>query len=321
MPSSNVARRRVSGEARQPTLKWLAGLALLIAIALLPARAMAASAVNAETRYVTVNGDRIAYRSLGKGSPIILANRMRGTLDTWDPLFLDTLAAQHRVITVDYPGVGYSSGKLPADMIQVADFLSGFADALKLDRFAMLGWSWGGFASQTLLLQAPQRVTHAILVGTNPPGPGQLPIQQVFIERAIKPVNDLADEEILFFEPKSAFSRAAAKASRERIYARPDVVSKIPDTMEEFQVYFKAAEVFREDGAGRREQLTRSRTPLLILCGDNDTSTPGQNWFPLVGQLPNAQLLVYPESGHGPQHQYPELSAEYIARFIARTAR
>ena len=319
MPSS-ITSSLVRIEARNPKLFWVAVLSLLMLCVLLPSQAIASAAANAETRYVTVDGDRIAYRSLGKGSPIILANRMRGTLDTWDPLFLDTLAAQHRVITVDYPGVGYSSGKLPGDMVDVADFLLGFADALKLDRFAMLGWSWGGFASQTLLLQAPQRVTHAILVGTNPPGPGQLPIQQVFIERAIKPVNDLADEEILFFEPKSVFSRAAAKASRERIYARPDVVSKIPDTMEEFQVYFKAAEVFREDKTGRREQLTRARTPLLILCGDNDTSTPGQNWFPLVGQLPNAQLLVYPEAGHGPQHQYPELSAEYIARFLARTA-
>ena len=318
MHTSSTALHRDGGKAFQHLFLWLA--ALLLAAALLPGRAEA-SAATAETRYVMVNGDRIAYRSLGKGSPILLANRMRGTLDNWDPLFLDTLARQHRVITVDYPGVGYSSGKLPDDMAQVAEFLRSFADALKLERFAMLGWSWGGFASQTLLLQEPQRVTHAILVGTNPPGPGQLPIQQVFIERAIKPVNDLADEEVLFFEPKSAFSRAAAKASHERIYARAGVVSKIPSTMDMFQVYFKAAEAFREDSAGRREQLTRSRTPLLILCGDNDTSTPGQNWFPLVGQLPNAQLLVYPEAGHGPQHQHPELSAEYIGRFLARARR
>ena len=143
----------------------------------------------------------------------------------------------------------------------------------------------------------------------------------MFIERALKPVNDLADDEVLFFEPKSAFSRAAAKASHERIYARPGVTAKIPATMEEFQIYFKAGKAFHDDVEGRRGQLIRSRTPLLILCGDNDPSTAGQNWFPLVGQLPNAQLIVYPETGHGPQHQYPELSAEYIALFLARTSR
>jgi pimeloyl-ACP methyl ester carboxylesterase len=91
--------------------------------------------------------------------------------------------------------------------------------------------------------------------------------------------------------------------------------------MEQFQVYFDAAGKFTEDKAGRVAGLIASRTPLLIIVGDNDISTAGQNWFPLMGQLPNAQLLMYPESGHGPQHQYPELSAEYIRRFLAHTSK
>jgi hypothetical protein len=64
------------------------------------------------------------------------------------------------------------------------------------------------------------------------------------LEHAFKLVNDLADEEILFFEPKSKASRLAAKASRDRIYARPDVVSKIPSKKEEIQVYIGAHTTF-----------------------------------------------------------------------------
>ncbi len=216
------------------------------------------SAATAETRHVQVDGVSIAYRRFGSGSALVLANRMRGTIDTWDPAMLDKLAERHTVITFDYPGVGYSSGTLPDDMGRVARVINDFTKNIGLGEFAMLGWSWGGFATQTLLLDHPERVTHAILIGTNPPGPAQMPIQQVFIERAIKPINDLGDEEVLFFEPRSEFSRAAAKASRDRIYSRPDVVSKI-------------------------------------------------------GQMRNAQFMFYSEAGHGPQHQYPELSAEYIA--------
>jgi pimeloyl-ACP methyl ester carboxylesterase len=284
------------------------------------AAAKTASAASAETRYVQVNGDRIAYRRIGKGSPILFANRLRGTLDTWDPMFLDALALNHTVITVDYPGIGYSGGALPADMGAVGAFLDDFAKAIALDRFAILGWSWGGLAAQALLLDRPQRVTHGILVGTNPPAPNPVPMQQVFIERAFKPVNDLADEEILFFEPRSAPSRAAALASHKRIYARDGVAEKIPSTPEAIQAYLKTAGNFHEDKAGRRKALTQTQMPLLILSGDNDPATPSQNWFPLVGQLRNAQLMFYSEAGHGPQHQYPELSAEYIVRFLARTA-
>lgn len=274
------------------------------------------NAADTPTRYVEVNDDRIAYRSFGHGPPVVLANRMRGTLDTWDPLFLDQLAEHHTVITFDYPGIGYSSGTLPTDMSMVAKFFSDFTAAIKLDKPAVLGWSWGGYMAQALILEYPHVVSHAILLGINPPGKNQLPIQQVWLERALKPINDLGDEEILFFEPKSNASRAAARLSRDRIYARPGVVSKIPSMPEEIHLFLKVAQDFKEDEAGRRAKLTQTRTPILIVCGDNDTSVPVENWYPLIGKIPQAQLIVFPESGHGPQHQYPELAAKYIADFL-----
>jgi pimeloyl-ACP methyl ester carboxylesterase len=291
---------------------------LLLAIVPISASAQE-TAATAKTRFVHVNNDRIAYREIGAGPPVVLANRMRGTIDTWDPQFLDTLARQRRVITVDYPGVGYSAGTLPDDIGKAAGFIDAFATALDIDRYAILGWSsWGGLVAQALLLDRPQRVTHAVLVGTNPPGPVQHPIQQVFIERAVKPVNDLADEEILFFEPQSEASRRAAAASRARIRARPDVDAKIPSAPEILQTYFKAGEAFRTDAPGRREKLLQTRLPVLVVCGDHDTSTAGQNWFALVGQMRNAQFVYFSETGHGPQHQYPELAGDYILDFLAR---
>ena len=63
-------------------------------------------------------------------SPLVLLTRMRGTLDTWDPLFLDQLAATHRIITVDYPGIGYSGGSLPTDVAEVAAFVNAFTTDL-----------------------------------------------------------------------------------------------------------------------------------------------------------------------------------------------
>ena len=292
----------------------IAALALLAACTTPGARAAAAP-----TRHVQVGEARIAYRTLGEGSPLLLANRMRGTLDTWDPLFLDELAREHTVIPFDYPGTGYSEGPFSQDIGAVAAVVADFAHALGLERFALLGWSWGGMVTQALVVDRPGLVTHAILVGTTPPGEPQAEIQAVWRERALRPVNDLADEEILFFEPRSAASRAAAQRSRERIHARPGVVERIPATMAEFQAFFAGAEGFRADRAGRREGLKRSGTPLLILCGDNDTSVPVTNWYPLIGALPKGQLIVLPESGHGPQHQYPVLSATYVTAFL-RTA-
>lgn len=274
-------------------------------------------AAQAETRYIALDGNQIAYRSIGTGQPMLLFNRMRGTLDTWDPLFLDHLAADFRVITVDYPGIGYSTGSLPTDMGLAAAFAGDFATAIGLDRFNVLGWSWGGFVAQTFLVEYPQRVATAILVGTNPPGKKEHPIQQVFLERAFKPVNDLADEEVLFFEPRSEASRKAARESHDRIHARPDVDSRIPSLQEEIQGYVDALASYRDDSRNWRDALTRTRIPIQIICGDNDSSNPAANWYPLIGRMPTAQMIIYPASGHGPQHQHPELSARYIAAFVA----
>jgi pimeloyl-ACP methyl ester carboxylesterase len=165
-------------EAKWGGFLLLAAAALAIASAPVVASAKAATAATAETRYVEVRGDRIAYRRIGVGSPILVANRMRGTLDTWDPVLLDTLAVQHTVITVDYPGIGYSNGTLPGDIGEVATFLDDFATAVGLQRFAVMGWSWGGMAAQALVLARPERVTHGVLIGTNPPGPVPFAIQQ-----------------------------------------------------------------------------------------------------------------------------------------------
>ena len=80
-------------------------------------------AVNAKTDFVEIGGRKIAYRSIGKGLPIILINRFRGNLDTWDPAFLDALALRFNVITMDYSGTGLSTGTCAADVFSKTDSL------------------------------------------------------------------------------------------------------------------------------------------------------------------------------------------------------
>lgn len=293
---------------------------LILIVSLLVAAPVAATAadttLSAPTRYAEVEGTRLAYRVIGAGPTVLALNRLRGTLDTWDPAFLDALAADHRLILVDYPGVGYSNGSLPPDMARVADIIAAFATAVGAERFDVMGWSWGGALTQVFLVRHPDRVRRAVLIGANPPGRNELPMQDVWFNRAIKPVNDLADDEILFFEPKSAASVAAARRSRDRIYARPGVVDRIPATIPEFNRFFEAAQRYKDDADDIRGDLTRAAIPMLILCGDDDPVVPAANWYPLVGTLPAAQFVVLPQSGHGPQHQYPNLAARLIADFL-----
>jgi pimeloyl-ACP methyl ester carboxylesterase len=268
-----------------------------------------------ETSFADTGDRKIAYRSYGKGKPIIFVNRFRGTLDTWDPLFIKMMAKKFNVITFDYSGVGSSTGNMAPDIVIVAKDVKDLADALKLNTIIVLGWSYGGLVAQAVTLLYPNLVSHSILVGTNPPGKNEVPFEQVFLDAALKPINDFDDEVVLFFEPKSQISLAAAKASHERIHKKIDV-KKIPSTMEAFQLYFAGGDAFKEDILNFREQIKKTKIPILIISGDHDVSFAVENWYAIVNEMVNTQMIVYSETGHAPQHQYPEMASKYIINFV-----
>ncbi len=273
-------------------------------------------AVEITTQFAAVEGRTLAYRIMGKGSPIIFINRFRGTLDTWDPLFLAQMAQQYQIILFDYTGIGSSTGELPTDVTLVAKDIKDLADYLKIEQTAILGWSYGGTIAQVATLLYPELITHAVLIGTGPRGKNEAPLEQAFLDAALKPINSFEDEIILFFEPDSPTSVTAAKASHDRIAKQLDI-SKIPSTMEVFDRYFQGGAGYREDQQNFREQLKSVKIPMLIVCGDHDISFPVENWYPFTRKLQNAQIITFLKSGHAPQHQYPELAAQYIIHFLA----
>lgn len=268
-----------------------------------------------ETQYAVIDNKKIAYRKIGKGSPIILANRFRGTLDTWDPRFIELLAQSNTVITFDYPGIGYSTGELPLDIKDVAAQITKLADFLKIDKFNVMGWSYGGWVAQYTMFLNPNRVLKTVLIGTNPMGKNDVSFEPAFLERALKPVNDFEDAVVIFFEPKSEKSRAAAAASMGRIMEHTDW-SKVPASQDIFQRYFASNKAIAEDKENFRGAYTTLNTPVLVLSADHDISFATENWFPLLKNAPTLQHIIFPASGHAPHFQYPELSTSYINAFL-----
>lgn len=276
------------------------------------------NALTTETKFAIIDNKKIAYRKIGNGTPIILANRFRGTLDTWDPLFLDLLAETNTVITFDYSGIGYSEGELPLDLYEVAAEVIKIADYLKIDKFNVGGWSYGGLIAQYTTFLYPTRVLSTIVIGSNPMGKNEIPLSPIFLEKALKPDYDLEDIITLFFEPTSEKSRIAAQASSERIAQRIDQ-SKVPATQEIFQRFFAPSEQLALDKDNFREAYKTLQTPVLVISGDNDISFAVENWLPLLKNAPSLQHIIFPNTGHAPHYQYPELATSYIKSFIKNT--
>lgn len=125
---------------------------------------MKTTASTAQTEFAVINGNAIAYRIFGNGTPLILVNRLRGILDTWDPLFLDTLAENNTVVIFDYPGIGDSEGELPLDLSEVAAVVIKMADYLAINQFNIGGWSYGGWLTQYVTFLYPERVLKAVVI-------------------------------------------------------------------------------------------------------------------------------------------------------------
>ena len=56
--------------------------------------------------------------------------------------------------------------------------------------------------------------------------------------------------------------------------------------------------------------------PTLVINGSNDVIIYTVNSFILQQSLPNAQLILYPDSNHGSQYQYPALFVADVTRFL-----
>jgi len=277
------------------------------------------NAVATATRYADVGDRKIAYRMIGSGAPLVLAIRFRGVLDSWDPLFLDELAKQFTVITFDYTGLGSSSGTPTYDRASLARDAKDLIDYLGFDKVTIGGWSLGGVVAQTFAVQYPDRVSQIVLIGTAPPGHPKIAGEPLFIKTAMKPVNELDDEYVLFFEPASEQSKAAAARSHERIKAREkDRSPAIPETV--FIKLLSEAKdrstIYPDPDGHHGEVLAAGAHPILAICGDHDIACPAENWLELNRDWRSLHLLTIPSAGHGPHHQEPEFCAAAIWAFV-----
>jgi pimeloyl-ACP methyl ester carboxylesterase len=270
-----------------------------------------------ETQYVEAEGVRYAYRRLGPenpadATPIVFLHRFRGTLDDWDPAFVDALAETRDVVLFSDAGIGSSTGEF-ADTIEAkARNAVSFIEALGLRKVDLLGFSMGGFSCQEIALTRPDLVRNLVLVGTAGGGnPEMDPPTDIVFPTALKPEYAHEDVRYLFFaegrdeETHAYMDRVAVRKDREPIVP--------PEGIKALQ---NAAVTFITGETKHFDRLREIQHPALIVSGDQDNFFPVKNQWLLFRELPNAQLAVYPQAGHGPHQQHPKTVAAQIERFL-----
>ncbi|RKT10321.1 pimeloyl-ACP methyl ester carboxylesterase [Paraburkholderia sp. RAU2J] len=274
---------------------------------------------NAETRYADVSGLRYAYRRFGNrngGLPVICLQHFTGTLDNWDPAIVDALAEDREVILFENAGVGRSSGHVPTTIAQMAQHVMRFVDALSLARIHILGFSLGGFLAQDIAIARPALVERLIISGSAPEGGAGAGMDRPEL-LAIYTDGDMPPNEKLkrLFFPATTDGQAAAEAFVGRLETR-SAERDVPAGAEVATAQLQAMIAWANWNGDVREKLGRIAHPVLVTNGDNDIMIPTANSFALAEGLPNATLIVYPNSGHGALFQYAQSYVAHVREFL-----
>jgi len=263
---------------------------------------------------VKVGDINIYYESHGDGEPILLIQGYAQYSGHWATM-TPPLSKEYRVISFDNRGTGQSDKPdIPYTMKMMAADAKGLLDAIGVDSAHIFGVSMGGMISQEFALNHHDKLRSLILGCTQCGG-----------EKMILPT----EEALAFlFSPEmaklSVEERARATApwlwTQEFIAKHPEAVefyvaitSKYPTPIHGYACQAQAI-----IGHDTYERLPQIKAPTLVIAGDADRLIPVENSKVLASRIPNAELVILENAGHGFFGDAADASIKAILDFLRR---
>ena len=271
--------------------------------------------IDTPTHTINAGGVRFAYRQLGpkSGVPVVFLTHLAAVLDNWDPRVVDGIAAKHRVITFDNRGVGATSGSTPTTIEQMARDAVIFIRALGFDQVDLFGFSMGGMIAQVIAQDEPQLVRKMILAGTGPAGGDDIDkVTRIsYLDTARGLITRQDPKQFLFFT-RTPNGRQAGKQFLARLKERTNDRDKAI-SVRSFRAQLKAIHRW---GQQQPADLASIHQPVLVMNGESDKMVPSKNTVELDRRLPNSQLVLYPDAGHGGVFQFHEDFVKRALEFL-----
>jgi pimeloyl-ACP methyl ester carboxylesterase len=265
-----------------------------------------------DIKKVKVGDINIAYRTIGKGSPLLLIMGYAGAMNTWDTRIITKLSQNHTVIIFDNRGVGNtSSGIKNFSIPQFAQDTVGLINALHLNKPDVMGFSMGGFIAQEVALSNPEKINKLVLYATACGGNESTSLNQNLtkITQNSKSPKEFYNELIKLIFPKDWIqqNRPIVEIVKEKGF--PSNM-----TMETLQKQYKAISSWRSIGVCN--QLEKINIPTLIMVGTKDVLEPKVNSLIMSKKIPDSWLISIPDGGHAMMTQTPNTLFYVIQAFL-----
>lgn len=286
--------------------RYLSGLTALFGLFALLGAPVPSGARADETvgRYVDLPNVKLWMTDTGgTGDPVILLHPTTGTSEIWEKQVPALAQAGYRVITVDKPGWGKSMVRDGMQPISLAEDLDALADHLGLNKFHLVGVANGGYVAVDYASWRPERV-RSLVISSSGLGLQDDPEGDAFRARAAIPGFEKLPAEVREMSPSYrgmnpegvARWRAIEEHARQKDAAEPPM--RTPNTL---------------------EKVASLSTPLLIIAGDVDLTTPSaavRLWATHLKEPYDWALI--PEAGHAVAWEQPDAFNQAVLAFLRK---
>lgn len=274
-----------------------------------------------KNKFISVNGQQIAYRELGQGlsnRPLVLLTHLAATLDNWDPVLVDLLAEKRHIILLDLPGVGASQGKVASTISGMAEQAVEIITVLGYVSIDLLGLSMGGMIAQEIIRLKPRLVNRLILAGTGYRGGVEVDkVTSKTFKFMLKAMLEGADPKRYIFYNNDADGKVEADRVLGRIAQRNKAYADDEMNVLGFLAQLRA---IKRWGRAPEDDLAFIKQPTLVVNGDMDMQVPTENSYIMHDRIKDSQLVIYPNAGHGSIFQYAHEFANEVSRFLGEQA-
>lgn len=273
----------------------------------------------AHLRWVQVRDRPVNVLDIGAGPAVVFLHGLAGCWQNWLENIVP-LAADHRVIAIDFPGFGESP--MPAGPISVRGYARAVVmvlDTLGIEGATIVGNSMGGFVGCEMAIRFPQRIERLVLVA----GAG-LSLRHMRHER--KTGARARTENLLFFglgrlarhTDLVVRSRRLRRALLLLVVAHPERLCG-PLIAEQAHGAGKPGFDDALDAMTAypiRDRLGEITCPTLIVWGEDDRLVPIRDASEFEWLILDARKVIYPDTGHMVMLERPERFNEDLRSFI-----
>ncbi len=265
----------------------------------------------------TVDAGGVPTRSLqaGAGPDVVFLHGTSGHLEAFSRNVVPHVRAGYRVHAIDMLGHGYT-GKpdYRYEIPRYVDHLLGYLDAMQVQRAHLVGESLGGWVAAWLASEHPERVAtlQLLAAGGTKANPAVMDRIRTSTRQAVETddVNVTRRRlELLMFNPATDVSDELV-AVRHAIYHTQEFRKNLDNLLCLQDMEIRQRNLLRED------RMARITAPTLVVWGHDNPFGEVPEARLMAEAISGAQLVLYPECGHWPQHEhaaeYNELSVGFL---------